>query len=274
MKGSPLVLLLVALLLAACARGPAAGPGDTAPDGSGPGVPVTGSGGTPAGRAFVVTAVTVAGAPKQVVAGTRIEVRFFHPPRLGVSAGCNSIGGPVRFDGGRLVVTELATTEIGCAPERQAQDEWLMQFLEAKPAWRLSGDELVLTAGDTELRLVDRSVAVPDRSVAGTVWKVDGLQTGDTTSSVPAGVQAQLTFTADGAVTGSTGCNSLQGRASIAGDRITVTGVATTKKRCETAANEVEVAVLRVLGQPMSYDVDGNRLTLTAPDGWGLQLAA
>ena len=42
--------------------------------------------------------------------------------------------GRYRIDGGRLVVGDLATTEMGCEPDLMAQDQWLGQLLGAGPA--------------------------------------------------------------------------------------------------------------------------------------------
>jgi heat shock protein HslJ len=257
--------LLVLALLSACAGGGSGSgtkPGGPAPD-------------VPDGRTFLSTSVTEAGRARPLVAGTRVTFRFDGHGRLSADAGCNLMSGPVRFDGGRLITGDLATTEKGCSPELQAQDEWLGTLLRAGPAWRLSGNELVLTNGGTELRMDDRVVADPDRPLAGTRWEVDTIVDKGTAASVPADKKAFLVFAADGGVTGSTGCNSLSSRATVAGTKITFASVITTKMACDEAANALEQAVLRVLEQhPVTYQVEAGHLTLTAPDGTGLRFVA
>ena len=73
------------------------------------------------GRTFLSESVTQDGRPLPLVAGTSIRLTFHDDGRLTASAGCNSMGGPVRTDGGRIAVADLATTEMGCDPERHAR---------------------------------------------------------------------------------------------------------------------------------------------------------
>jgi heat shock protein HslJ len=256
----PLAALLV---LGACA-------GQPSPE---PSPPTVRAGGLPAGRTFVLSSATDAGTPKQFVAGTRVQLQFFDANRLGLTAGCNSMSGSGSLDKDRLVVGDLAATEIACPPERHRQDEWLAAFLTAGPNWRLTGDTLVLTARDAELRFVDRKSVEPDRQLAGSPWRLDTVLAGESASSVPVGVQASLTFDDRGGMTGSTGCNTFRAKFAATDRRIIVTDLVSTKKGCNATVTEFERTVLRILALPMSYRIEANRLTLTVADGAGLQLA-
>jgi heat shock protein HslJ len=129
------------------------------------------------GRTFLSESVTQDGRPLPLVVGTSIRLTFHDDGRLTASAGCNSMGGPVRTDGGRIAVADLATTEMGCDPERHAQDAWLAGFLTGRPAWRYEAPRLELRAGSTTVVLLDRAVADPDRPVEGTTWGLDGPST-------------------------------------------------------------------------------------------------
>ncbi len=85
--------------------------------------------------------MTENGQPKPLVAGTRITLNFVADGhRLGAQAGCNQMGGPASFEGGHLVVDDLATTEMGCDPPRHAQDEWLARFLTSRPMAKVRVD--------------------------------------------------------------------------------------------------------------------------------------
>jgi hypothetical protein len=53
----------------------------------------------PVRRTFLSTAITDGGAPHDLVAGTRIRLTFGTDGQLGVSAGCNMMGGSYRLDG-------------------------------------------------------------------------------------------------------------------------------------------------------------------------------
>jgi heat shock protein HslJ len=88
---------------------------------------------TVADREFLSTAVVDGGAALALAPGTRIRLTF-QATDLGVSAGCNHIGGSYRIDGGRLVFEGVAMTDMGCDAQRDRQDQWLIAFLTSKPA--------------------------------------------------------------------------------------------------------------------------------------------
>jgi heat shock protein HslJ len=88
-----------------------------------------------------------------LVPGTHLRLTF-QDGRLGASTGCNSISGPYSVTGGRLSWTEgPAMTEMGCAPERMDQDQWLVGLLTGGVDATLDGDALTLTTGDVTIRL-------------------------------------------------------------------------------------------------------------------------
>ena len=263
-----LLLLALVLVAGACGREriPQAGATDS-----------TSTGAEPWGRTFLSTSVTENGEPKQLVAGTRITLNFFADGhRLGAQAGCNHMGGPASFEGGRLVVNDMATTEMGCDPPRHAQDEWLARFLTSKPTWDRSGSTLTLDNGTVRIVLEDREVADPDRPLRGTKWVVDTIVDGDAASSVPAGVEAYLTFEDDKRFRGNTGCNGMGGNSVVneAKSTITFSEVITTKMACDDDRMRVERAVLATLDGDVAYQIDADVLRLDGPGGHGLRLRA
>lgn len=247
-------LLGVLLLLAAC--------GDAAPGGNG--AAATG-GGELAGRDFVST--EDAGIP----GGGPLTLQFTEDGRLVASAGCNSVNGPVELAGGRIVASDLPMTGMGCEPEVMASDAWLTGLLAAEPAWELADDAtLVLTADGVVVSLTDRDVLEPPVELTGRRWDVDGLTDGETASSVPAGVAAFLRIDGD-TLTGHTGCNDFGGTVTVDGDSLTVTGLTATLMACDGAAADVEAVVLATLEGEIRFAITGNRLSLEAPGGSGLQ---
>jgi len=226
-----------------------------------------------ADRAFLSVAVTDGGVARPLVAGTRIRIGF-QGANLSASAGCNSMGGPVRIDGGILLVDALAMTEMGCDADRSAQDTWLAAFLGSKPKIALAGDQLTLESGSIVVRLLDRKVVEPDAVLAGTLWTVTSLITGDAVSSVPAGATATVLFNADGTVSVDAGCNQGGGTWKTVAGGIEISSLALTKKACEGPGGQLESAIVAVLGAgTMSASIDSKVLTLLA-GGRGLQLQA
>jgi heat shock protein HslJ len=206
-----------------------------------------------------------------LVGQSRVSMNFTDDGRLIASAGCNTMSGPVRLDGGRLEVSELQTTDMGCEAPLHEQDTWLGNFLSGTPSWRHDGTSLVVNSPSTEIVLQDRKIVEPDLALRGTRWSVDGLVQGETASSVPAGTQASLVFEQD-AVQVSAGCNTGSGKYQLSGDTIRFEPVATTRKACEPDVMTLESAVLAVLEGEAKYTIEADRLTLTHPSGKGLQL--
>lgn len=227
------------------------------------------------GRTFLSTGVTENGQAKQLVAGTRIRLGFGDDGRrITANAGCNHLGGEARVDDGRLLADDLAMTAMGCDGGRNEQDDWLAKFLMGKPTIRLSGTELILANSTTEIRMLDRKVAEPDRPLTGTRWIVETIIDRDIASSIPQGALAHLLLNTDGSFTGTTGCNQMGGTAVITSAAIQFSGVFTTKMACEPDRMRLEEAVLSVLRDAVDYKIDADVLQLRHPSGRGLALRA
>jgi heat shock protein HslJ len=252
--------LLLAGPLAACGQGSGAHDSVTAPDLD--------------GRTFVSTAATTNGQPHELVPGTKVRLTF-EDGKLGANAGCNQMSGAYSLDGATLVVGNLASTMMACDSARQAQDEWLTALLTGRPTVTLAGDDLTLATAKDELRLQDRRVAEPDKPLVGTQWKVESIITPDAVTSVAGAEKAAFTFGADGRVTGNTGCNEFSGPYEKTADAITFGAIAMTKMACTGGADTMERAVVALFdGRPVAYKIEADRLTMTNPDGHGLQLRA
>lgn len=225
-----------------------------------------------AGHTFLSTATTTAGKPHELLADTRVSLRFTDDGRLLANAGCNKLSGAVKVSDDRIEIDQLAMTEMGCDPPRHQQDEWLSGVLHGNLSWSIAEAELVIKAGDTELTLLDREVAEPDLPVVGTTWTVTTLNDGDTASSVPSSATATMVFDKD-RVAVSAGCNSGTAGYELTGDTITFNRLTMTLKACAAEIMKLEEAVLAVADGKTTFDVDAAKLTLEHPSGKGLQLS-
>ncbi len=90
------------------------------------------------GRTFLSTKVD----GPALVAGSVVRVTF-RDGGVAVHAGCNSMSGSYRIDGDRLVVGQLATTEMACEPDLMAQDQWVAGLLNGATI-ALDGNTLTL----------------------------------------------------------------------------------------------------------------------------------
>lgn len=216
------------------------------------------------GRTLVVTKVTDAGRPHEVVPGSQIRLELRNGS-LRLNAGCNHLSGDYEIVGDTITVGPIGGTEMGCPPELMAQDTWLAGLF-TEPV-TIGESPLTLTAGDVVLELADRETVSPDAPLTGVRWVLDSLVSGGSVSSVPQGVTAGLVIAEDGSVRLGTGCNRATGTVEINRDVITWRALAVTKKACaDPAANSVERQVLGVLAGDTTYRIDEQSLTITNRD--------
>jgi heat shock protein HslJ len=258
MKAAGFALLALMLVVAGCGdRGGAGGP--------------SGGGDSPLrDHTFLSTGITENGSPHQLAGQTRVRMRFTGDDRLIADAGCNSMQGSVRVDGGRIEVSDLASTGMGCEQQVMEQDAWLSRILSSKPSWKLDRDTLTISSPTTEIVLKDRKVVEPDLPLQGPKWTVDTIIDGEVASSTPANASAWLMFDKD-AVQVSAGCNSGSGTYSVSGNTLRINDVATTRMACEPDVMSLENAVLAVLRGDLTYSIDADMLTLKQA-GKGLRL--
>lgn len=80
---------------------------------------------------------------------------------------------------------------------------------------------------------------------------------------VPKGVALSATFDA-GKVSGSGGCNRYTGAYTVNGDKLDITGVASTQIACQPPLDTVERSYLAALDAATGWAIDGNQLVLSA----------
>ncbi|GAB2631414.1 META domain-containing protein [Kribbella swartbergensis] len=231
------------------------------------------AGGSLEGKTYLSTTVTEEGKPKRLVPNSRIRLTFTDDGRLIAEAGCNSMQAPVDTGNGKLSTDgDLAMTAMGCDAPRHAQDSWLMNVLKSEPSWKLEDDRLTLTSGGTTILLTDRETAGPDLSLDGTRWSLETVISGDTASHQAGSAKVWITVNGE-RVTGSTGCNELQGLVARGTGKLTFGEIATTRRACPGDAGRLEQTLLDRLRGDVSYEIDANRLKLRA-GGNGLDFTA
>lgn len=111
------------------------------------------------------------------------------------------------------------------------------------------------------------------RPLVGTAWTLTGIVAGEAVTSPVAGTTVTLRFT-DDTLSGKA-CNTFRGAVTIEGDALTVGPLASTRMACvKPGEGEQEATVLSILGDVTGYAIDGDALTLTAPDSKGLVFTA
>lgn len=94
------------------------------------------------GKAFVLAEAS--GVDPLQGAPLRLE---FSDGNVGVSGGCNLIGGAYELDGDTLIIETMMQTEMACEQPRMDQDAAIIEFLQARPEIVVKGTVLTLSEG-------------------------------------------------------------------------------------------------------------------------------
>lgn len=284
------MIAVAAVALAACGDGSTGSPpdatGDTGPsttiasptstdadtdDGAGE---VTG----PLDGAWVATAGTVDGTPVTLIDthDITLNVTTAADPataEVGGTAACNHYGGTAEVGDGTIAFGAMMSTEMACEPfEAMELEQLYLRSLLDVTSYAVAGDTLTLTGPDVEWRF-DRLPPVPTAELVGTTWSLDTYLTGDTASHLAGMEDATLTLRADGTLTGSTGCRELAGEWVERGAEIVLTDFRA-EGDCPAERESLDTAVVTVLGDGFTVEIDGNRLTVWSSGGEGLSYVA
>lgn len=215
----------------------------------------------PVEGAWILTAV--AGSP--AVGGAPLELHLGTDGIVSGYGGCNRYSGSFKVSRETLYFGPLAMTERACLEDASnAQESRIVSTLSGTVAYGFNeAGELVLTGGDGTVLVAARAGAV----LAGTAWKIDAL--GGT--AVVAGHEPSITFTNDGQVNGSTGCNRFFGSYTQQGETLSFSGVGMTKMAClQDGVMGQEIKFVSILEGKASASLDtlGN-LVLMNEKGFG-----
>lgn len=250
------VLVLAALLvLAACARPAANQPAaDDGPD-------VLGS--------WELAAAWTGGRSLSWPEGARATLELDERQVSGTSF-CNRYAGDYRLDGYAITIGTLGGTEMACDREVMDAERAFLTALAAVENITRDDDALVLSSPDVSLTFT-RQGAAPDRELTGTTWTLDTLVDGEVASSVLGAAMLQLA--PDGTATGGTGCRGFLGTWQVVGDVLSL-DLTRDDVGCPADLGRQDGHVLAVLDSAPQFAIDGDRLTLTAPDARALAYRA
>lgn len=171
-------------------------------------------------------------------------------------AGCNTFKTTALFTAKTLRLRPIATTQRACPEPQLALEQRYLRVLAGARVYVRQGTRLTLTTGQARVVFVYGSEA--SRRLVAT-WRLVGTQ-GNTPLTV--------TFSADGRITGSSGCNTFMGRYNVDDQALSVGPLASTRRAC--AAPELqaqEQRFLQDLQQVTRLEVSGGQLTLVTRDG-------
>lgn len=94
-------------------------------------------------------------------------------------------------------------------------------------------------------------------------WKLISYGPAESMTEAVPDADATLTFSDDGTVAGSGGCNSLGGEYTLEDNQITFGALTSTLMACDEARNAQESAVMQVLTSTAEFAIEDQTLTIT-----------
>ncbi len=267
----PLILLLAAILLAACQPAPA----PTLPAPEPTRVPLASPTPLPEipveqlyNTTWVLVGLGDAQNPTVVPAGTVITAEFNPDGTLSGSGGCNNYTAEYQAaSNGTLTVNPaMATTRMACEQGMELENAYLGALGKAQSFSFNTEGRLEITY-DLGAANPAKLVYTPSQAtLTDTEWVLISYGNPSAPSAVPAGSVITAVFTQEGTVSGSSGCNTYAGGYSLNGSQILVGTLASTAIAC-VPGSEIESAYLTALQGAFTYQITGSKLTITYDNG-------
>jgi heat shock protein HslJ len=198
--------------------------------------------------------------PKEVGADARFE-----DGRVVGSAGCNAYHASYTRTGTKLTVGPIATTSRFCEGPASAVESEFLSTLARANSFSANSERLIVS--DETGRALLEFVAAPDNPLVGT-WEVTGYNNGaGAVVSVAIGTEVTASFSAEGLLHGSGGCNDYSGSYVLDGERLSIGPLVTTRKACEEPIMEQEDHFLAALQAATGYRIEPHIVVLLLPDG-------
>ena len=214
--------------------------------------------------------VLVSGVP--TVEGAAITLSF-EGSQIRGRAACNTYGGTADIGDAAIAIPASGPdgtffmTEMGCEPQVQASEQVFVEALFAVTTWTIDDGQLVLTGSNVAL-VLDPVAPIATANLVGTEWILQSLIEGEAALSV-GGDEATLTLSADGAVTGSTGCRTLTGTWIIRSGEVSFPDFAA-EGECPSGLVRQDGFIVGVLGDGFRPEISGGRLEIMDASGQGL----
>ncbi len=182
------------------------------------------------------------------------------------STGCNRFAGVYTQTDSKLTINLGPVTLAACTdPAATAQETAILGHLPSVATFTLDEQLVLLDSSGKALLTYDKGLA----SLAGTSWTATGVNNGKgavATSTTTETVTAA--FGTDGSISGNSGCNTYNGTYEVsAPNRISITGVATTRKACPEDLMTLESQYLAALAASTNFVISGSTLTFRDSSG-------
>jgi heat shock protein HslJ len=179
--------------------------------------------------------------------------------------GCNHFTGTFTKSWSKLAIGPLDTTASAGSPAAMAVEREYLARLGRVTSFRVKGDTLALLddGGGTVL------VYAASRDTIEGTWEITGylMVSGTGFSSTAIDSAPSAVFSADGSVSGGTGCNTYRGQYELDSLSISIGPLRTTQMACSPELAEQEAGILASLTAAATFTLAPGTATLLNSDG-------
>jgi heat shock protein HslJ len=204
--------------------------------------------------------------------GTQVDVpddvtvsAVFDQGTVSGTSGCNRFSAPYETEGSSLTIGAAASTLIACSEPQASVEAAVLLALADTASYATDASTLTLLDGEDALLVFE---VVQPVSLTGTGWTATGINNGQqAVTSLVAGTTVTATFTEDGTVSGTAGCNRFTGDYLVDGESVQIGPLATTRKACEADVMTQESAFIAAMQNATTVAIDGSALELRDDEG-------
>lgn len=215
------------------------------------------------GTAWVLSALP----GRTLLPGKAVTLRFDDGKASGTD-GCNRYALPYSVAGTTLKFEPRGiSTQMACPPDVTEQAQAFMAGIDSTRSYRVTQGQLELLAADGKLLA---SLTPQSQGLADTAWRVIGYNNGrQAVTSVLHDTTLSMSFSSDGRVSGSAGCNNYTAAYQSSGAALEFGPAAATRKMCAspTGVMEQEQQFLKALETVTTARQEGDSLELRTASG-------
>ena len=193
----------------------------------------------------------------------------FENGRVSGKSSCNQYGAAYTLDGHYLSITgHMMSTMMACPEPIMRQEQQFQAALQTAATYAINDSILTIADAAGEPALIMKA-EIP-ATLIGTNWVARNYNNGkQAVVSILAGSTLTAQFSADGKITGSSGCNNYTAGYTLDGKRISIGPAAGTRKMCAKPEGvmEQESLYLTALPTAASYRIEGDLLELRTDAG-------
>ena len=223
-----------------------------------------GTGGNLDGTSWTLESYDASGSATAVPASVTVDARFTGN-RIAGSGGCNVYSGDTATSGSSLKIGPLATTQMACSGQAGTVETAYFTNLGRAATYTAMADRLtIFDAAGKQVLVYQPGKANP----LAAAWNVTGINNGNQAVVGPeTGTTVTATFSADGKVAGSGGCNDYSGSYTITGLNLAIGPLRSTKRACEPPVMLQEAQFFTAMGKITTIDPSGRMIMLRDDSG-------